>query len=381
MKTTLPSWMLCLCLALSVPAWAQRRPTQPGTPAPAPAREAQGERDRTITPQGGASAAPAENQGPRQTPTCEQARRNARYGIYFDKVDIEKLVQTVSDATCRTFILPENVRGKISIIGPENGRVEVDADSFYSAFLAALDANGLAVYPYGRFLKIVDKRSAKQNPIPTIVDEDTPYTTNEQMVTKLFKIKYVEVEPLRGVLQQLVSKDGDTIPYPPDTIIINDVGSNIHRLERLINQLDSRSSSDEMRIIQVQYATAQDVANTIQKLFEAKAGAGGRAGQRPGNFTQGQPGQPPPGAEGVTGGTESGGAVTLSQIIPDERTNKLIIVASPAAFGRIQDLVREVDIPSGSGNKINVYPLENANSEELASTLQSLAQGTANRPQ
>ncbi|NOK14906.1 type II secretion system secretin GspD [Corallococcus exercitus] len=379
MKTTLPSWLLCLCLALSGSAWAQRRPTQPGTAAPAPA--AQGERDRTITPQAGSNAAPAENQGPRQVPSCEQARRNARYGIYFDKVDIEKLVQTVSDATCRTFILPENVRGKISIIGPENGRVEVDADQFYSAFLAALDANGLAVYPYGRFLKIVDKRSAKQNPIPTIVDENTPYTTNEQMVTKLFKIKYVEVEPLRGVLQQLVSKDGDTIPYPPDTIIVNDVGSNIHRLERLINQLDSRSSSDEMRIIQVQYATAQDVANTIQKLFEAKAGAGGRAGQRPGNFTQGTPGQPPPGAEGVSGGTDTGGAATLSQIIPDERTNKLIVVASPAAFGRIQDLVREIDIPSGSGNKINVYPLENANSEELASTLQSLAQGTANRPQ
>ncbi|WP_223635152.1 type II secretion system secretin GspD [Corallococcus sp. EGB] len=377
MKTTLPSWLLCLCLALSVPAWAQRRPTQPGSPAPAPA--AQG--DRTITPQGGGATAPAENQGPRQTPTCEQARRNARYGIYFDKVDIEKLVQTVSDATCRTFILPENVRGKISIIGPENGRVEVDADSFYSAFLAALDANGLAVYPYGRFLKIVDKRSAKQNPIPTIVDENTPYTTNEQMVTKLFKIKYVEVEPLRGVLQQLVSKDGDTIPYPPDTIIVNDVGSNIHRLERLINQLDTRASSDEMRIIQVQYATAQDVANTIQKLFEAKAGAGGRAGQRAGAFTpQGTPGSPPPGMEGAAG-TESSGVATLSQIIPDERTNKLIVVASPAAFGRIQDLVREIDIPSGSGNKINVYPLENANSEELASTLQSLAQGTANRPQ
>ncbi|MBE4751057.1 type II secretion system secretin GspD [Corallococcus sp. ZKHCc1 1396] len=379
---TLPSWMLCLCLALSVPAWAQRRPSQPGTP---PASD---ERDRTITPQpttpparGTATASPEANQGPRQTPSCEEARRRARYGIYFDKVDIEKLVQTVSDATCRTFILPENVRGKISIIGPENGRVEVDADSFYSAFLAALDANGLAVYPYGRFLKIVDKRSAKQNPIPTIVDESTPYTTNEQMITKLFKIKYVEVEPLRGVLQQLVSKDGDTIPYPPDTIIINDVGSNIHRLERLINQLDSRSSSDEMRIIQVQYATAQDVANTVQKLFEAKAGA--RPGQRPGSFPQGTPGQPPGPEGGVAPGSggDTGGAVTLSQIIPDERTNKLIVVASPAAFGRIQDLVNEIDIPSETGNKIQVYPLENANSEELASTLQSLAQGTANRPQ
>ncbi|MCP3060604.1 type II secretion system secretin GspD [Myxococcus sp. K38C18041901] len=373
---TLPSWMLCLCLALAIPAQAQRRPTPPGSSAPS----APGE--RTITPQAPGAAEEA-NQGPRRTPTCEEARRNARYGIYFDKVEIEKLVQTVADATCRTFILPENVRGKISIIGPENGRVEVDADAFYSAFLASLDANGLAVYQYGRFMKIVDKRSAKQNPIPTIVEDGQPYTTNEQMVTKLFRIRNVEVEPLRGVLQQLVSKDGDTIPYPPDTIIVNDVGSNIHRLERLINQLDTRAASDELRVIQVQYASAQDVAGTVQKLFESKGTRPGAT--RPGNFTQGVPPAGQPGGEIVAqpsqGGQESaGGPVTLSQIIPDERTNKLIIVASPAAFERIQDIVTQIDIPSGTGGRINVYYLENANAEELASTLQSLAQGTANRP-
>ncbi|MCE9666701.1 type II secretion system secretin GspD [Myxococcus stipitatus] len=372
---TLPSWMLCLCLALAVPAQAQRRPPPPGSSTPG---------ERTITPSSPPAGSVEEaNQGPRRTPTCEEARRNARYGIYFDKVEIEKLVQTVADATCRTFILPENVRGKISIIGPENGRVEVDADAFYSAFLASLDANGLAVYQYGRFMKIVDKRSAKQNPIPTIVEPGQPYTTNEQMVTKLFRIRNVEVEPLRGVLQQLVSKDGDTIPYPPDTIIVNDVGSNIHRLERLIDQLDTRAASDELRVIQVQYASAQEVANTVQRLFESK---GSRPGQRPGTFTQGVPpaAQGAPGGEAAQpaiGGQEgSGGPVTLSQIIPDERTNKLIIVASPAAFDRIQDIVAQIDIPSGTSGRINVYYLENANAEELASTLQSLAQGTANRP-
>ncbi|QSQ18619.1 type II secretion system secretin GspD [Pyxidicoccus parkwayensis] len=374
---TLPSWMLCLCLALAVPAQAQRRPPPPGSSAPAASPGG----DRTISPQAPSAGGNGEetNQGPRRTPTCEEARRNARYGIYFDKVEIEKLVQTVADATCRTFILPENVRGKISIIGPENGRVEVNADAFYSAFLAALDANGLSVYQHGRFLKIVDKRSAKQNPIPTIVDETEPYTTNEQMVTKLFRIKNVEVEPLRGVLQQLVSKDGDTIPYPPDTIIVNDVGSNIHRLERIIDQLDSRAASDELRIIQIQYATAQDVANTVQRLFESK---NARGGQRPGGFQSNvNPGGPPQEVAVQAQGQEgAGGPVTLSQIIPDERTNKLIIVASPAAFDRIRELVAQLDIPTTSGGRINVYPLENANAEELASTLQSLAQGTANRP-
>jgi general secretion pathway protein D len=374
MKTLSP-WSLLLCLALATsPAWAQRRPPPPGgTPTPPT-----GERQINPQPNGvtaeGEGAPKAEG---RTTPTCEEARRRARYGIYFDKVDIEKLVQTVSDATCKTFILPENVRGKISIIGPENGRVEVDSEAFYAAFLAALDSNGLSVYPHGRFLKIVDKRSAKQNPIPTIVDNNTPYTTNEQMVTKIFRIRFVEVEPLRGVLQQLVSKDGDTIPYPPDTVIVNDVGSNMHRLEKIIAQLDTRAGSDELRVIQVQFATAQDVATTVQKLFEGKA----RPGQRSGGFSPNvSPGAPPGEVGGPVPGDTSGGAATLSQIIPDERTNKLIIVASPSAFERIQRIVREVDVPTEAGGRINVYPLENADAEELASTLQSLAQGTANRP-
>jgi len=367
---TLPSWLLLLCLAIAAPALAQRRPGPPppaGTPA-----------EREITPQTSPEGGSA---GVRQTPTCEEVRRRARYGIYFDKVDIEKLVQTVSDATCRTFILPENVRGKISIIGPENGRVEVDADQFYAAFLAALDANGLSVYQHGRFLKIVDKRAAKQNPIPTLVDPEAPYTTNEQMITKLFRIKNVEVEPLRGVLQQLVSKDGDTIPYPPDIVIINDVGSNVHRLERIIDQLDTRAASDEVRIIQVQYATAQDVAATVQKLFEQKGGGG-----RPGANRSGPPAVMPPGGPdavpmpGPDGSSGSGGPVTFSQIIPDERTNKLIVVASPAAFERIQGMVRELDIPTAGTERINVYPLENANAEEIASTLQTLSQGTSSRP-
>jgi general secretion pathway protein D len=184
------------------------------------------------------------------------------------------------------------------------------------------------------------------------------------------------------VLQQLVSKDGDTIPYPPDIIIVNDVGSNVHRLERLIDQLDSRAASDEVRIIQVQYATAADVAGTVQKLFEQKGGA------RPGSRAGAPAMVPPPGGpvgEGVPmnqPGTEggAGGPVTFSQIIPDERTNKLIVVASPAAFERIQSMVRELDIPTAGTERINVYPLENANAEEIASTLQTLAQGSASRP-
>ena len=360
--------LVTLCaLVSSVVVHAQSAPPPP-KPVPAPAPGA--------APAAGAPAAPGGTIAPKR-PSCVEASRNARYEIYFDKVEIEKLVQTVSDVTCKTFILPENVRGKISIIGPENGKVKVDSEQFYAAFLAALDSNSLAVYPYGRFLKIVDKQRAKQFPIPTITDVNEQYTTNEQMVTRLFKVKNVEVEQLRGVLQQLVTPSGDTIPFQPDTIIINDLGSNMHRLEKIVEQLDTRVGGDEMRVLQISFATAQDVADKITKLFESK---GAKPGQRPGIIAPPPPpgGAPPP-AGAVTADSPAGPA-TLTQLIPDERTNKLIVIASPAAIERIMSLIREIDIPISGEGRINVYYLENASAEDVASTLQTLAQGTANRP-
>jgi general secretion pathway protein D len=346
-------------------------------PAPTPAAPPSA---KASTPERALSPAPE-----RMTANCEEVRRKAKFNIYFDKVDIEKLVQTVADATCKTFILGENIKGKISVIGPDNGRVEVSADEFYAAFLAALDANNLAIVPYGKFSKVVEKAKAKQNNIPTITDGSTDYTTNEQMMTRLFKVRYVELEPLRNVVQQLVSTGGDSILFQPDTLIVNDLGGNMHRIERIVEQLDVRSANDEMRILQIRYALASDVANTIQKLFEQK----GRPGTRPQTLPiQVQPPPPLPGGPATprtetpsaASGASAGAPATLTSLIPDERTNKLIIVASVAANDRINDIIRQIDVPISGEGRINVYSLANATAEDIAATLQALAQGTANRP-
>ena len=159
------------------------------------------------------------------------------------------------------------------------------------------------------------------------------------------------------------------------------MGSNMHRLERLIDQLDTRASS---RRAARHPGAVRHRAGRGQHGAEAVRVQGSRGpASAPGGFAPSvSPGSPAGRvAAASAAGQEAGGAVTLSQIIPDERTNKLIIVASPAAFERIQQLVREMDVPTNSGEgRINVYSLENANAEDLASTLQTLAQGTANRP-
>src|SRR5262249_40547673 len=118
------------------PAGQRTPPTS--APAARSAQQTAQSGERQIGPQGGPGAGAAGRPGAasgseRHGPSCEELRKSARFNILFEKVDIEKLIQTVADATCKTFILPETVRGKISIIGPENGRAQVDADQFYAA--------------------------------------------------------------------------------------------------------------------------------------------------------------------------------------------------------------------------------------------------------
>src|SRR5258708_31402316 len=69
-----------------------------------------------------------------------------------------------------------------------------------------------------------------------------------------------------------------------------------------------------------------------------------------------------------------GGPVQVSKIIPEERTNKLIVIAGGKSFSRVLELIRQLDVPSGEGG-VHVYYLENAKAEDVASTLQALAQG------
>jgi general secretion pathway protein D len=81
------------------------------------------------------------------------------------------------------------------------------------------------------------------------------------------------------------------------------------------------------------------------------------------------------GAQQPQAGAASG-PVQVSKIIAEERTNKLIVIAGGKSFGRVMDLIKQLDVPSGDGG-VHVYYLENAKAEEVASTLQSLAQGTS----
>ena len=358
------------------PAAPQQQRTNAPAPAPAPPRPAPAPYKNSIAPQTGmpaqAATATAATE-PANTPAVDkkEVHNNARTVVMsFDKRDLAEVIQFVSQFTQRNFILPERVSGKITILSNS----PIPADEVWNVFVAALDANNWAVYPVGRYWKLVEKKQSSRANVPLYIEPGSEAPATEQMVTKLFKLRYVESDQMRNVLNQFTSRDSDFQIFPPDTMIISDLGLNMRRIEKLVEQLDQPGGSEEIHIVPVLYAGAQELAQKLTEIFTAQSGAAKPGGQRQiGVVEPLQPGQPVP-QPGLPGTASGSGPVQVSKILAEERTNKLIVIAGAKSFQRVLDLIKQLDVPSSEGG-VHVYYLENAKAEEVASTLQALAQG------
>src|SRR2546426_4032429 len=154
----------------------------------------------------------------------------------------------------------------------------------------------------------------------------------------------------------------------------------MRRLEKLVQQLDQPGGSEEIHIVPVHYAGAQELAQKLTEIFQAQAPGpkGGVVRQLGVAEPVVQPGQPiavPPPGQVPSAPT---GPVQIGKIIPEERTNKPIVTAGARSFWRCRELIRQLAVPAGEGG-VPVYYLENAKAEDIASTLQALARGAAAR--
>ena len=346
------------------------RPDQiaPPRPSPAPAPGGSSSQPR-VTPADESAAASRNNQR-------AASQRRGKFQLDFNKAELADVIQTISDFTGRLFIVPDNIRGKITIIGPEDGTGLVTAEEAYAAFLAGLEANNWTVYPVGKYLKLVEKRAAAQSNTWTYVDPDAVVPDDERVVTKVIRLNYVNTDAVANPLKQLMSKDSSVIPMPPDTMIVTEVALNLRRVERILAALDQPGGGDELRLIQIEYATATEISEKLLQIFETEAKPGAsrtsRAISPRGSAAAAAAGT----AEGASAGGDEQGAPSITRVIPDERTNKLIVVANRKAFDQIENLIRQLDIPTGDTGRVNVYYLENASAEELANTLQTLTSGS-----
>src|SRR5262249_38967211 len=162
----------------------------------------------------------------------------------------------------------------------------------------------------------------------------------------------------------MVSQDGLVLPYAAtNTLILTDSAVNVRRLLGMLEELDVEGNERVTEVIQLTHAFAGDLAKKIEEIMKEQSGSEGASGV---------PRIRPVTTTGITPPT-GGGSSNAVRILPDERTNSLIVMSSPLDLKIVRRLVARLDAPLPPGTtKIHVYPLKYANAEEMLPVLADL---------
>jgi general secretion pathway protein D len=308
--------------------------------------------------------------------------------LNFKDADIREVAATIGQITHKNFIIDPRVQGRVTVVSSK----PVSADAVYATFLSVLEVHGLAAAPAGQVIKIVPSLEARQMPGPDY-NSSTP---GDAVVTEVVQISNVSATQLVPVLRPLMSTEAQLAAYPQSNVLImSDRASNVTRMLEIIQRIDQATEND-VEIIPLQNAPASDVMQVLNTLMQADASGqngaplklvadertnsllvSGDKGQRlhlralisqldmpleSGNTQvvylryakakdisdelkgyvtdlqkQGAGGKP-------TAATGAGGANTDISVIPDDRTNALIITAPPKLMRSIQDVLGKLDI-------------------------------------
>ena len=346
---------------------AQEAQSAPANPKPDPAQR--GEE---------AKAVPKASPAPKNEPAVDKQQRakRGRFSFEFAKAEVVDIVKAISDMTRRNFIIPDNLKSKkITILSP----TKINASEAWQVFLTALAVNDITVSRSGKFYKLMQSKEAIKSTIPTCVgpEEKCP-EYSEQMVTALVSLEHIDAQQVNNVLKGLISKEGEiAIFQPTNALIISEYATNLRRLRNIVEALDQPGiNDDELKLIQIKYATAAEIADKISQVFEIQGPQARNHGRSATNLAQRRAN-----AQANPNGEEESADVQISKIISDERTNQIIVKASRKSFEAIKRLISQLDVPIAEEDqgRVHIYYLENASAEDLASTLSSLAQGGQQR--
>lgn len=288
---------------------------------------------------------------PKRTPSSQKVT------LDFRQAQLDEVVKMFSSVMEKNFIISDSINTSktITIISPK----PVSVNEAYRAFLAALQMNGLTVVPFGSFLKIVESKNA-------IVEPMTPYEDGERvpnearMVTAIVPVNNAKADEVREVIAKFVTPDATIVPYG-SSLIITENAANLRRIQALVARLDKGDAANRVYVYKVLYAEAGDIKSKLEEIFSAESAAS------PARRTTAKKAK----------SSESDGSsdldVDISEIIADERTNKLIVVSDKRSFEKIKSMIDILDVPTAVGGQIHVKFLEYANAEDLAGTLSALA--------
>ena len=276
------------------------------------------------------------------------AAEEERVTLNFVNADIEAVATAIGQMVNRNFLLDPRVKGTVNIVSSQ----PVPVSAAYDIFLSALRLQGFSAVESGGAIKILPEAEAKTH-LGSVTGRSG---AGDRLQTRVYVLKYESATQLIPVLRPIITPNNTIAAYPGNnSLVITDYADNLRRIDRIIDAIDRPGGGDPV-IVPLRFASAADLAETVNRIL-----AEGQAGQ--------------------------GQAVVPIEprmrtiVAADTRTNSLIVRSdNPARIARVQAIVQQLDVPTGTAGNIHVVYLKNAEAVRVAQTLRAILAGDTAPP-
>ena len=287
----------------------------------------------------------------------------------FYGLDIDHLLRLLSETAQVTITRSDQVTGPVTVIAPQ----PVSIDVAFQIVNSVLQVRGFTMIRAGTGIyKVVPIADAIQSGLPPHFGADPSLVVpSDDLITQVIPLENLTASDIAAQLEGLLSASALVVPTSTNWLIITDTAANVHTALTIIADLEDQLSGG-LQVFPIQYRGAVEMAELVTEIVLSRGGAAG-AGRRPAwerrvaarGPQQRGPRQPArPQAQAALAGPEF--------CYPDERTNKLIVVATPLHLRQIAELISQLDRPVSLRDSYFIYPVQNLMASELAGLIAPL---------
>ena len=287
----------------------------------------------------------------------------------FKNMDLVDVINKVAGAKGVNIVFPMGdfaIKEKVTIDIKE----KISVDEAWNLLQTILDVAGYSMAPKGKLFSIVklsDQISRETFSIYVATPYDKIPNTDERIIYLMY-FSNIQIPKSEGgggrdlvsrVLKELLAKGAafKVIPSANGVMII-DKANNIRSIAKILSELDKVGFKEEMEIVKLRYTTANLVADLFNKKIidmDQRGRYKFRSRKR----------------------SETSYFETEIKIIPESRTNTIILVGKQQAIDRVKDFIfRYLDAPIGQGRSVlHRKKLDYLNADELKKVLDGLIGG------
>lgn len=267
--------------------------------------------------------------------------------FHFAQADVRLVADLVSRLTGRSFIIPDSVSGKVSILTQD----PIPKTEVLPVFRSMLESIGytLSFASDGDPIRIA--------PLPAA----SPLSGG---VTEVIPLRYVQAAEVKRALEPLVrgGKEGAIEVFAAGNhLLVTDTPESLARVHHVIDQLDRPGAASTVEAVPLVHADPEEAARQLKTLLDGTLSSGDQVQRH---------------MAAVTGGA---GALPVGLcVVAAPNAGRVLLSGNPEEIRRAKDILQALDVenPNGMG-RLNAIFLKYLSAEEAAKSLNALLARTA----